>query len=140
MCGNNKTLNSQTGMALIEAMIAVAVLAFGLLGLAGLQLAGLKSNQIAYLRSVATLQAYDMADRIRAGMTGSYKPLTSVDSTELAAWNTVNARLLPGGSGTVALAGNRFVITVQWSEKCQGGETGCSSGSRTQGVSTEFVP
>ena len=54
------------GFTLIEVLIAMIVLAFGLLGLAGLQASGLKQNQDAHLRSQATTLAYDFADRMRA--------------------------------------------------------------------------
>jgi type IV pilus assembly protein PilV len=58
--------NSQDGFTLLEVLIAIVVLALGLLGLAGLQAASLRNNHSAYLRSQATLLAYDMADRMRA--------------------------------------------------------------------------
>jgi type IV pilus assembly protein PilV len=58
--------NSQGGFTLLEVLVAIVVLAFGLLGLAGLQAASLRNNHSAYLRSQATLLAYDMADRMRA--------------------------------------------------------------------------
>jgi len=59
-------LSNSKGFTLIEALIAVVILAIGLLGIAGLQATNLKNNQSAYNRSQATLLAYDMADRIRA--------------------------------------------------------------------------
>ena len=48
------------GFTLVEILIAVVVLSFGLLGLAGLQAAGIKSTQSANLRTLAVQQAYDM--------------------------------------------------------------------------------
>ncbi len=111
----------QDGFSMLEVLIAILVISFGLLGLAGLQAVGLKSNQTAYLRSIATQQAYDMADRMRANMTGvgagSYNSIATgvgsdpgcissgCDSTQMAqydryAWNTSNAALLPGGGGS----------------------------------------
>ena len=132
---------TQNGMALLEVMVAVVVLSLGLLGVAGMQLAGMRSNQVAYYRSVATMQAYDMADRIRAGMnTNAYTPVTAVDTSELGDWKAKNASLLPGGGGDVTIVGNRLQISVQWREKCTKGESDCVSGSLTRSFVTEFVP
>jgi type IV pilus assembly protein PilV len=56
----------QYGMSLIEVMIAVFVMASGLLGLAALQSRSLMFAQSSFYRSVATDLAADLADRIRA--------------------------------------------------------------------------
>ena len=56
----------QHGFSLLEVLIALLVLAIGLLGLATLQTVGLKFNQESYLRSQAVLIAYDIIDRIRS--------------------------------------------------------------------------
>ncbi len=60
---------TERGFTLVEVLVAVFVLALGLLGLSGLQVASLQNNHSAYLRSQATLLAYDMADRMRANAT-----------------------------------------------------------------------
>jgi len=70
-------MNKNTGFTLIEVLIAMLVLAFGLLGLAGLQATSLKNNQSAYNRSQATQLAYDMADRIRSNLAEANKLSTS---------------------------------------------------------------
>lgn len=62
-------LKRQRGMMLIEALVAVFVLALGLLGLGALQAQSVVMNQGAYYRSVATDLAADLADRIRANRT-----------------------------------------------------------------------
>ena len=54
-----------SGFTLIEILVALVILSVGLLGVASLQVQGLRSNQSAYLRSQATLLAYDIADRMR---------------------------------------------------------------------------
>ena len=59
-------MNKNTGFTLIEVLIAMIILAMGLLGLAGLQATSLRNNQSAYNRGVATQLAYDIADRMRA--------------------------------------------------------------------------
>lgn len=128
-CGRN-----QHGFTLLEILVAIVVLSIGLLGLAGLQAASLNNNQTAYYRSIASQQAYDMADRMRANLgeldkggvrDGDYDNLTATmpedpaciatgtsgcaDASDVAItdqfqWLTSTAALLPGGAGTVRCA------------------------------------
>jgi type IV pilus assembly protein PilV len=127
------------GFTLLEILVAIVVLSIGLLGLAGLQVVSLNNNQLAYYRSVASQQAYDIADRIRANpqgvANGNYNALDATIPTDPdcvvnsctpaqmatadhAQWNANNGRLLPAGSGTVAgPTGGPYVITLSWTEK-----------------------
>lgn len=116
--------NGDGGFALLEVLVAVLVLSIGLLGMASLQVNGLRFNHSAYLRTQATLLAYELADRIRAnrpGLTaGNYDvsnagPLAVVAAcrttagctpaqiaqNDIAEWQQALARLLPGGQGVV---------------------------------------
>lgn len=56
----------QSGASLIEVMIALLILAVGLLGFAAMQTEGLVAGRKAYLASQAQMLAEDMAERIRA--------------------------------------------------------------------------
>jgi type IV pilus assembly protein PilV len=119
------------GFTLIEVLIAMVILAVGLLGIAALQAVGLRNNHSALLRSKATLSAYDMADRLRANSASSgdipaflaanyNKPALTAYSTAVSAcnsapgctsadmatndryeWSTVLSQTLPGGVGVV---------------------------------------
>lgn len=64
------------GFTLIEVLVTLVVMSFGLLGLAGLQVTSLKNSRSAALRTTAMQHAYDMADRMRANLaavgTGNY--------------------------------------------------------------------
>lgn len=60
--------NFQHGFTLLEVLVAVFVLALGLLGFANLQTVGLRANQNAYLRTQAMILAYDIIDRMRSNM------------------------------------------------------------------------
>ena len=60
----------QSGFTAIEVLISILVLALGLLGLGALQIAGLRTNHSANLRTQATLLAYDMTDRMRVNRKG----------------------------------------------------------------------
>jgi type IV pilus assembly protein PilV len=58
------------GFSMIELLVAVVVVAIGLLGMAGLQTAGLSNNQSAYFRSQAIIAINDLTDRMRANTEG----------------------------------------------------------------------
>lgn len=59
----------QKGAGLIEVLVAVLILAIGLLGLGGLQTQSMKQNRESYYRTQLTLIAADMVDRMRANRT-----------------------------------------------------------------------
>jgi len=87
----------QNGSTLIEVLIAMLLLAVGLLGMAGLQTLSLRTTHDAYLRTQATILAADGAERMRAGAQGS----GTLSADELAAWQQAVATTLPLGSGEV---------------------------------------
>lgn len=74
--------NKNRGFSLIEVMIALLVLSIGLLGIAGMQLTGLRENQNAQYRTQAIYLANDMADRMRANPSGvAAGNYNAIDST-----------------------------------------------------------
>lgn len=126
-------LQTQRGFTLLEVLIAVVVFAIGLLGIAGLQVAGMRFTHGSQLRAVATMQAESMADRMRANRTGvrdgdynivgAMPTAITTDCTseacapaelaeyDLVAWNSgitdkpdeSNNTTLPGGQGVVCI-------------------------------------
>lgn len=71
-----RRVNPAGGFALMEVLIAVVILAFGLLGLAAMLMTSQKSNNSSYARQQAVQSAYDIVDRMRANsaaaIAGSY--------------------------------------------------------------------
>lgn len=59
-------LRHQSGVIMIEVLVSIAVLAFGILGLAALQTYTLQAAKEAYTRSIASDLSNDLAERIRA--------------------------------------------------------------------------
>lgn len=55
----------QSGLTLLEIMITVVILSLGLLGLAGLQMTGLKNNRNAYYNTVAAQIVQDIGERLQ---------------------------------------------------------------------------
>lgn len=62
--------NRQSGLSLLEVLVATLVFSVGILGVAGMQLSGMKVTKSAQNLSVATQIAEDMADRMRANLAG----------------------------------------------------------------------
>ena len=133
----------QYGFTLLEVLIALLILSIGLLGLAALQTTGLRSNQMASMRTLATEAAYDITDRMRAnpgdpvkaptiGVIGNQYVIaldeapgdTSATGTALADLNAWRERVerLPGGESQITQCdspdcdGLTHVITVYWDE------------------------
>lgn len=57
------------GFTLVEVLVALVVLAVGMLGIASLYIEGMRSGQASVSRTMAVNLAADMADRIRANPT-----------------------------------------------------------------------
>jgi type IV pilus assembly protein PilV len=61
-----RRLQAQYGFSIVEVLVALVVLAVGMLGIAGLYVTSLQASGSALLRMQAVNLAGDMADRIRA--------------------------------------------------------------------------
>jgi type IV pilus assembly protein PilV len=71
----------QEGLTLTEILVAVVVLSIGLLGMAGIQMKGLRGSHNTFLRSQATALATDLAERIRANPSGITLAVSSTTNT-----------------------------------------------------------
>jgi type IV pilus assembly protein PilV len=60
----------QSGVSIVEALVALLILSVGMLGIAGLYLESLRSNRTAVSRTLAVHLVNDMADRIRSNRAG----------------------------------------------------------------------
>lgn len=127
----------QAGFTLIEVLVAMVILALGLLGVAGLQATSMRNAHSGYLRSQATILAYDIVDRMRANVSqarlGAYNVAlgASVGSgqgllcgvqgaaaNDVTEWKDCLAYFLPGGDGSVTVdLTNTAIIVVRWQEK-----------------------
>ena len=122
---------AQRGVGLIEVMISVLVLSFGMLGLAGLQLWSLRNNQSSMERSLAVVQTHSIVDAMRAdranAIAGSFDTaVTRTASTQgttfaqesLANWRASLVDALgPGATGDVLCDEELCTITVRWSDQ-----------------------
>jgi len=136
--------DTSAGFTMVEVLVALVVLAIGLLGIAGLLLTSLQSGRTATYRTQAVNLAADLADRIRMNRTatGGYGTLfddavimvpacdttggcsdAELAATDLSRWKATLAQLLPNGQGQVVVTPplgtgepDNYVISVRWTE------------------------
>ena len=113
---------------MLEVLISIVVIAFGLLGIAGLQAFAVKNNQSAAFRTTASTLALDLVDRVYANWPGTsaggynQPALGTAYTTQVPAckqlagcagaamaqndlyeWSTLLAAALPNGQGIVCI-------------------------------------
>ncbi len=117
----------QQGVTLLEVLIAIVVLSFGLLGMLGMLTSGLKMTSSSHYRTIAAQQLTAMADMINANpsLIGTYAnatPMTpsalsvaatcftttgcslaQLPPTDYKLWQDNLAALLPSGTGILCL-------------------------------------
>ncbi|WP_116301633.1 type IV pilus modification protein PilV [Alkalilimnicola ehrlichii] len=125
----------QRGFSLLEVLVAVLVLAIGLLGVAGLQAVSMRVNFNSEMRTQATFLAYDVLDRMRANraaaLAGDYslvlqdQPLScdrefvpdesaSLSDRDLAEWANQVGCFLSSGKAAVGVTDGVATIQVEW--------------------------
>lgn len=127
----------QTGFSLVELLIALLILAIGLLGMASLMMTSMKSNQSASMRSQASWLAYDIIERMRLNSTTAIQTneyvitaaaltpanpncksttcnAANIAKQDMFEWKTKlgDARL----SGAVTHATNAYTVIISWQE------------------------
>lgn len=111
--------SKQSGVSLLEVLIAILILSFGLLGMLGLIINSLKLTSSSNYRTIAAQQAYSMADTLRSNVLILAKfqnPTGPAEAnclktagctqnqmyvTDFSMWTARLATMLPAGSGTV---------------------------------------
>ena len=133
------TLRSQSGLGLIEILVALLIMAVGVLGVASTQVVSLQMNTQSQARSQAVLLAEDLFDRIRANSInlGAYAlaegtadggdngacdtslaPASGNGAQDdLQSWENSLACLLPGARREVDINGDVVTITIDWAQE-----------------------
>lgn len=154
------------GFSLIEVLVALLILAFGLLGLAFLQVLNVRYTQSAAQRTIATNLAYEVLDMMRANREAAaqYTKITVASfgsvavpadggcnrgdeggipayDTNMTRWRCEVVDTLPGGTGSVVMNGNEVTVSLNWSDDVgreDGGDDGAPSKTTTFAVTTQL--
>lgn len=122
---------SVAGVGLVEVLVAVTILAFGLLGIAAMQATALRNRHSAVERSEAVVRTYAILERMRANhavaanggydlaaMTCNAPVASNLVTADLRDWIvSLKAGLGPSACGQVVdCGGNTCKIIVQWDD------------------------
>ncbi|WP_411390254.1 type IV pilus modification protein PilV [Pseudomonas sp. MPB23] len=116
----------QTGMTLIEVLVAMLILSIGLLGAAVVQLNALKYTDSSRMTSQASFIAYDILDRMRANSEADYAwrraarvpaSTASVRDLDLRDFEA-NIRGFAGESakGSVSISASEVTVSISWDD------------------------
>jgi type IV pilus assembly protein PilV len=143
------------GFTMLEVLIAIVVLSFGLLGVASLQMLGLKNNQSSLFTSQASALAYDMIDRMRVNRKevasydtddnfwdyGSDCSTEKLSGTEMYKkdindWLQTLCKRLPSGKGKITTDNSQIEVSIQWDDSRGTGQT--SGSTRNLKVQSQY--
>jgi type IV pilus assembly protein PilV len=136
-----KTKGYQTGISLVESLVAMLVLSIGMLGIAALYVESLRSGRSALARTQAVMLVSDMADRMRAnsGVANLYVKTADATGSLSTACN--------GGSGTCTpanMAANDIAVWHQMvddrADNPASGQLGLPNGRGTIAITTAGPP
>ncbi len=110
---------SAAGFSLVEVLVSVVVLSFGLLGMVGMQAAALQSNRDSRAQSAAVFLARELAESIRGNKSEGIKvaasnPYVGSFTTPLAV--ATPSYCLNVASGTTACTGATDIANAQMTE------------------------
>lgn len=126
-----KNIRRQSGTSFIEIIVATAILAIGMLGVAHLQVSGARFNTGSYARTQATVLASSILDEIRThgadvadefgtAVAGTCDPLGTSPNDSVACWLSELGDTLPGGDGEIDVVndatGTHVSVTINWTE------------------------
>jgi type IV pilus assembly protein PilV len=129
---------AQVGSTLLEVLIAILILSFGLLGLAGLTVASQRYVKMAQFQSIGVQLAAELGERMRGNISGfesggytktrvystdavsvppcASTPCSAADlaAIDLAQWTKALRQRLPGGDGFVQRDAVNLLATDIW--------------------------
>ncbi len=120
----------QRGASLIEVLVSVLVLTFGILGAAALQSRALRNNQSSYEHAQMTVLAQSILDAMRANRAGM-----SAGAYEMASWTcsapsgaglaandltlwigNLHQQIHPGACGRITCAARDCLVGIRWDD------------------------
>jgi type IV pilus assembly protein PilV len=105
--------NTQRGVMLLEALIAILIFSLGILALIGLQAAAIKNTVDSKFRADASFLTNQVIGQMWVDRL-NLADYTDATNAKRIAWEGLIDATLPNASGAVELNGSTVKVTVQW--------------------------
>ena len=130
-----QSIKKQSGFTLIESILTLFILTIGILGVAGLQMQGMRSANLAIQRMAVTVKTQDLFDRMRANSaniadyatsgatnngcnTGTSCSAAQMVSHDLFMWRNDLTSALPGvPTLNINIVASVVTVAVQWTDR-----------------------
>ena len=115
MIKTQKSLRSQAGVMLLEALVAILIFSLGIIALMGMQAASIAQVSQAKYRTDASYLANQIMGKIWTDQAnianyaaGGYAGRTT--------WDALVANTLPNGAGAITVVGRQVTVTITWKQ------------------------
>jgi type IV pilus assembly protein PilV len=110
---SGRTLKSQAGVMLIEALVAILIFSVGVVAVMGMQAVSIEQVSQAKYRTDASYLANQIVGKMWTDQ-ANIPSYATAGYTGRAAWDAVVASTLPSGTGTIVVNGTLITITINW--------------------------
>jgi type IV pilus assembly protein PilV len=108
-----RSRQSQGGVMLIEALVAILIFSVGVIAVMGMQAVSIEQVSAAKYRTDASYLANQIAGQMWTDIPNLATYITP-GATGRAGWDTTVANTLPSGTGVITVVGSLVTVTVSW--------------------------
>lgn len=110
----NRPSRLQSGVILLEALLAILVFSVGVLTMVAFQAIAIKNNMQSKYRTDASFVANQIIGEMWVADPTQLSTLAGTYNDTSTTWGTRITKTLPSGSGNVAVASDIVTVTVSW--------------------------
>jgi type IV pilus assembly protein PilV len=108
-----RSRQSQRGVILIEALVAILIFSVGVIAVMGMQAVSIEQVSQAKYRTDASYLANQITGQMWTDVP-NLATYATAGSTGRAAWDATVANTLPSGTATITVVGSLVTVTVNW--------------------------
>ena len=105
---------SQAGVMLIEALVAILIFTIGVIAVMGMQAVSIEQVSAAKYRTDASYLANQITGQMWTDMPNLATYAAAGGNAGRTAWDATVARTLPSGTATITVVGSLVTVTVNW--------------------------